>query len=52
MKKEREEYKRLFQIKQRLENDSEDRMVEIKYGKLYVDEVIVDQIETGINFPF
>ena len=45
-KKEREEYKRLYKEKERLENDESDNVVEIKYGKLYVDGVVVDKLET------
>ena len=48
-KKEREEYTRLYKIKEQLQNDDKDKVVEIKFGKLYVDETIVDQVETENN---
>ena len=52
-KKEREEYKRLYKIKEQLEKDSDGKTVEIKYGKLYVDGIVVDKIETeNDNFLF
>ena len=47
-KKEREEYKRLFNMKKQLEDDEnyKDKNVEIKYNKLYVDGKVIDQVQT------
>ena len=51
-KKEREEYKRLNKMKEELEKDNPERKkIEIKYGKLYVNEAVVDRVETE-NYPF
>ena len=49
-KREREEYKRLYKIKEELEMDRPGRPVEIKYGKLYVENILVDQIEPENRF--
>ena len=46
-KKERAEYKRLFQVKKRLEEEDPNKVVKIEYGKLLVDDVVVDQIVTA-----
>ena len=46
-KKEREEYKRLNGVKDRLEQEG--KAAEIKYGKLYVEDTCVDQINTENN---
>ena len=47
-KKEREEYKRLFNMKKQLEDDEnyKDKNVEIKYNKLYVDGKVIDKVQT------
>ena len=44
-KKTREEYKRLHECKKRVLEENADREVKIEYGKLYVDGVVVDQVE-------
>ena len=46
-KKERAEYKRLFQVKKRLEEEDPSKVVRIEYGKLLVDDVVVDEIVTA-----
>ena len=43
-KLERLEYKRLYTVKNRLELDGNYEVVDIKYGKLYVDGTLVDQV--------
>ena len=47
-KKEREEYKRLYNMKKQLEEDESyrEKKVEIKYDKLYVDGTVIDKVET------
>ena len=44
-KKTREEYKRLHETKNRVLAENAEREVKIEYGKLYVDGVVVDQVE-------
>ena len=44
-KKTREEYKRLYDTKKKILDETPNKSVKIDYGKLYVDEVVVDQIE-------
>ena len=44
-KKTREEYKRLHESKKRVLEEDSERQVKIEYGKLYVDGVLVDQVE-------
>ena len=46
-KEEREEYKRLRDVKKGLLEEG--KTAEIKYGKLYVDDTCVDQINTKVN---
>ena len=48
-KKERGEYKRLYDLKKNLEEQDPAKAVRIEYGKLYVDDTIVDQISTDNN---
>ena len=49
-KKERDEYKRLYKIKEQLEKDEPNKKVEISYGKLLVDGIAVDKVETENDF--
>ena len=44
-KKTREEYKRLYEMKDRILEESPDKAVKIDYGKLYVNDVVIDQID-------
>ena len=48
-KKTRDEYKRLHGIKQKLIEENPEKAIKIEYGKLYVDEVLVDQIVDDSN---
>ena len=49
-KKTREEYARLYELKKRIMEETPDKQVKIDYGKLYVDDVVVDQLEDNQNF--
>ena len=51
-KKERDEYKRLYKVKEQLEKDEPNKKVEINYGKLLVDGTPVDKIDTANDFLF
>ena len=46
-KKERDEYKRLYEVKKRLEEEDPGKAIKIEYGKLYVENTVVDQISTA-----
>ena len=46
-KKEREEYERLYDLKKKLEEDDPGKSVRIDYGKLYVEDNVVDQVHTA-----
>ena len=48
-KKEREEYKRIYDLKKNIETQEPGKPVRVEYGKLYVDETLVDQISTDNN---
>ena len=48
-RKEREEYKRLYKVKKRLEEEDPGKSVKIEYGKLYVEDTVVDQISTATS---
>ena len=45
-KKQREEYKRLYDLKKQNEQEDPQKAVRIDYGKLYVDDTIIDQVAT------
>ena len=49
-KKERDEYTRLYKVKEQLEKDEPEKVIEISYGKLMVDGVAVDKVETENDF--
>ena len=51
-KKEREEHKRLYGVKKKVEEDDPGKSVCIEFGKLYVDDVVADQISTENNSFF
>ena len=44
-KHERDEFKRLVKLKERIEKDDPQKKVEIKYGKLFVNETQIDKIK-------
>ena len=45
-KQEREQYKKLYDLKKRIEEDEPEKEVKIEYGKLYVDGNLVEQATT------
>ena len=49
-KKEREEFKRLYSEKKRIEEDDPNKSVKIEHGKLYVDGTVVDYVQTANNY--
>ena len=49
-KKDRTEYSRLFKLKENLEKDNPEKIVRYDKGKVYLDNVVVDEFKSSSQF--